>query len=32
MELQEKKSALSTLVVGKENGLNEIIDILKQQV
>jgi SNF2 family DNA or RNA helicase len=32
MELQEKKSALSTLVVGKENGLNEIIEILKQQV
>jgi len=32
MELQEKKSALSTLVVGKENGLNEIMEILKQQV
>jgi DNA polymerase III alpha subunit len=32
VELQEKKSALSTLVVGKENGLNEIIGILKQQV
>lgn len=32
MELQEKKSALSTLVVGKENGLNEIVEILKQQV
>lgn len=32
MELQEKKSALSSLVVGKENDLNEIINLLKQQV
>ena len=28
MKLQEKKSALSSLVVGKENGIKDIIEIL----
>lgn len=28
MKLQEKKSALSSLVVGKENGIKEIIELL----
>lgn len=31
MELQEKKSALSSLVVGKENGLKEIMQLLSNQ-
>lgn len=28
MKLQEKKSALSSLVFGKENGIREIIELL----
>lgn len=29
MELQERKSALSSLVVGKENTVKEILELLK---
>ncbi len=31
MELQEKKSALSSLVVGKENGVKEILELLREE-